>query len=116
MVYILIIISIGNTTNRKATMTHVPIVRKQDSPADAVELQRLPTFYMADYSVLGFRVSDCERALRILDRHAFIVRRGQGSAEVKIETVARMPAVMQLLRDNGVECEVADIAESMYQG
>ena len=97
-------------------MPHLPIVRKQHSPADVIELQHLPTFYMADYSVLGFRVNDCERALRILDRHAFIVRKGQGSAGVKIDNVARMQAAMQLLRDNGVECEVADIAESVYQG
>ena len=97
-------------------MTHVPIIRKKDPSADAIELSHLPTFYMADFSVLGFRVNDCERALRILDRHAFVIKRDQGSASVKIETVVRMQAVMQVLRDNGVDCEVADIAESMYQG
>lgn len=97
-------------------MAYFPIVRRKHQQTDPFNHRPLPTFYMEDFSVLGFQVSDCDRAVQILDRHAFRVRQMEDSSEVDIETAARMQAVMQLLKDNGLECEIADIAEGMYQG
>lgn len=97
-------------------MAYFPIVRKKHQHAQPLNHRALPTFYMEDFSVLGFQVNDCDQAMQILDRHAFTVRQMEGSREVDIETASRMQAVMQLLKDNGLECEIADIAEGMYQG
>lgn len=97
-------------------MAYCPIVRKNDQPTDTMDRQQLPAFYMEDFSILGFRVNDCSQAVQVLDRHAFVVRQEKGSAAVDIETAARMQAVMQLLEDSGLECEIADVAAGMYQG
>ena len=97
-------------------MAYYPILRKQDRLEGAIDQREMPIFYMQDYTVLGFRVNDCDLALEVLDRHAFAVRRGQGSKGVDIETAARVLAVMQLLEDNGLECEITDMAEGIYQG
>ncbi len=97
-------------------MAYYPIVQKNDPPTDTMDRQQLPGFYMHDFSVLGFRVNDCGQAVQVLDRHAFVVRRDKGSLAVDIETATRMQAVMQLLEDNGLECEIADVAEGLYQG
>ena len=97
-------------------MAYFPIVRKKHQHGQPLNHRALPTFYMEDFSVLGFQVNDCDQAMQILDRHAFTVRQMEGSREVDIETASRMQAVMQLLKDNGLECEIADIAEGMYQG
>jgi hypothetical protein len=97
-------------------MAHYPIVEKKDRPAALAGIRQLPAFYMEDFSVLGFRVNDCDRAVRILDRHAFTLTRTEGSVEVDVQPAARIQEVMQLLKGNGLECEIADVAEGMYQG
>lgn len=97
-------------------MAYYPIVHKYDrSPAMADQLW-LPTFYMEDFSVLGFRVSDCDQAVKILERHAFIIKRSDGCIAVNIERASRIQEVLHLLNENGTQCEIADIAEEMYQG
>ena len=97
-------------------MAYYPIVQKNDRPVATPGHRLLPTFYMEDFSVLGFRVNDCGRAIRVLDRHAFSLKRAGGSIEVDIARASQMHDVLQLLNGNGLECEIADIAEGMYQG
>ena len=97
-------------------MAYYPIVQKNDRPVATTGHRLLPTFYMEDFSVVGFRVNDCDHAIRILDRHAFSLKREGGSIEVDIAWASQMHDVMQLLNGNGLECEIADIAEGMYQG
>ena len=97
-------------------MAYYPIVQKNDRPIATAGHRLLPTFYMEDFSVLGLRVKDCSQAVRMLDRHAFSLKRADGNMMVKIETVSRMHEVMRLLNADGLECEIADIAEGMYQG
>ena len=97
-------------------MAYYPIIRKHEPLEPAIDQRDLPIFYMQDYSVLGFRVNDCDHALEVLDRHAFPVRHGHGSKGVDINPAARVRAVMQLLADNGLECEIADLADGIYQG
>lgn len=97
-------------------MAYYPIMRKHDRLEGAIDQRKMPTFYMQDYTVLGFRVDDCDQVLEILDRHAFTVSREKGSKGVDIESAERIRTLMQLLEDNGLSCEIADIAEGIYQG
>jgi hypothetical protein len=97
-------------------MAHYPIVEKNDRPVALAGIRQLPAFYMEDFSVLGFRVNDCDRAVRILDRHAFTLKRTGEGVEVDVQPAARIQEVMQLLKENGLECEIADVAEGIYQG
>jgi hypothetical protein len=61
-------------------------------------------------------VNDCGRAIRVLDGHSFSLKRTDGGIEVEIAGAPQMHDVMQLLDGNGLECEIADIAEEIYQG
>lgn len=97
-------------------MAYYPIIQKNDRPVSTAGNRLLPTFYMEDFSVLGLRVKACNQAVLMLGRHAFSLKRAGGNMMVKIETASRMCDVMDLLKDNGLECEIADIAEGMYQG
>ena len=97
-------------------MAQFPIVKKNDRPVATAGHRPLPDFYMEDFSVMGFRVNDCDHAARILNRHAFALKRSNGSIEVDIKDASRMHAAMQLLNEHGLGCELADIAEGIYQG
>jgi hypothetical protein len=97
-------------------MAYYPIVHKYDRSAAMAAHRKLPTFYMEDFSVLGFRVSDCNQAIRILEQHAFIIKRDDGCIAVNIERASRIVEILQLLNKNGTQSEIADIAEEMYQG
>jgi hypothetical protein len=97
-------------------MAYYPIVQKNDRPVATSGHRLLPIFYMEDFSVVGFRVNDCDHATRVLDRHAFSLKRAGGCIEVDIARSSQMLDVMQLLNGNGLECEIADIAEGIYQG
>jgi hypothetical protein len=97
-------------------MAYYPIVRKTDRPEPITGQRPLPTFYMEDFSVVGFRVNDCDHAIRVLDRHAYSLKRAGGNTEVAIQRVSQLHDVVQLLNGNGLQCEIADIAEGMYQG
>lgn len=93
-------------------MANFPIVNKSDHPYQ----RQLPTFYMEDYSIIGFRVSNCEQAVRVLNEHAFSMDLADGNTDVHIQEASQIHRVMQLLNDHGLECEIADVAEGMYQG
>ena len=97
-------------------MAYYPIVQKNDRPVATSGHRLLPTFYMQDFSVIGFRVNDCDHAIRLLDRHAYSLKRAGRDIEIDIAGASQMHAVMKLLNGNGLECEIADIAEGMYQG
>jgi hypothetical protein len=97
-------------------MAYFPIVPKTDRTTERLIRRQLPAFYMEDYSVLGLRVNDCGRAVRIMERHAFSIRRVAGGVDVDIAGASRMHELIQLLEGNGLDCEIADIAVEIYQG
>ncbi|BBO76292.1 hypothetical protein DSCW_37090 [Desulfosarcina widdelii] len=94
-------------------MTYYPIVSRNQRQMDH---RPLPDFYMEDFSILGFQVSDCHRAEQILGANSFSLKDSDGSMAVYIETAAGIEDVVQLLKEGGVACEIADVAEGMYQG
>lgn len=97
-------------------MAYYPIIQKYCRPVATAGHRPLPIFYMADFSVIGLRVNDCDHAIRSLGQHSFALKRANGIFEVGIESATQMREVMLLLNGNGLECEIADIAEEMYQG
>jgi hypothetical protein len=80
------------------------------------DLHELPNFYMEDFTRLGFRVSDCDAAVKILDRQAFSISRKNGNAAVSLGGASQVAAAVRLLAENGVNCDIADVADGMYQG
>jgi hypothetical protein len=97
-------------------MTYYPIVSRNQRQMEAVNHRPLPDFYMEDFSILGLQVSDCRQAAQILDAHSFLLKNSDGSMAVNIEPATRIGDIVQLLKERGVACEIADVAEGMYQG
>jgi len=97
-------------------MTYYPIVSRNQRQMEAVDHRPLPDFYTEDFSIFGLRVSDCRRTVQILDAHSFTLEDSGRGVAVNIEPAAQIGDVVQLLQENGVACEIADVAEGMYQG
>lgn len=97
-------------------MSYYPIVGRRQMQMEGLHHRELPKAYMEDFSVLGLRVDDCERALGILDKTSFVLEQSQGHMLLKLENATRIQEVIQVLHDHGLACEVADVAQGMYQG
>jgi len=97
-------------------VAYYPIVKKNSSLDAITAGLALPAFYMEDFSVLGFRVDNCDDAARLLTHNAYDVQRTDAGINVKIETGSQIHAVVQLLEENGLACDLADVADGMYQG
>lgn len=97
-------------------MPTYPIIQKNNLTCETAESLDLPTFYMEDFSVLGFRVNDCNQAEAVLGDKGFVLKRKKRSLSVAIEKAMQIKDVVQLLNKSGLECEIADVADGMYQG
>ena len=81
-----------------------------------VHRERLPLFYMNDYSRLGLRVSSCEDARRVLAENRFGVVEDEEGSHVVLANAAEVQAAVAQLNRRGVACDVADLADQIYQG
>lgn len=97
-------------------MGYYPIVGRNETQMEGLRHRELPTAYMEDFSVFGFRVDDCRRALSILAESSIDVKQRHGCTLLKIEGASQVKAVIEVLRANGLACEVTDVAQGMYQG
>ncbi len=101
-------------------MRFLPIVPKPDTHdqirTSGVFAGPLPRFYMNDYSVMGLRVSDCAATFRLLAAHHYAVTERQGCRGIAIRAAAEIPQIVELLAQNGLNGEVTDVAEQIYQG
>lgn len=97
-------------------MAFFPIIQKHGRSPAATLHRQLPDFYMEDFSILGLQVSDCDHAVRILDQHQFPLKKWEQGIEVDIQGSLHVQDVISLLRSQGLECEIADVADGMYQG
>ena len=101
-------------------MRFIPILAKPDGQgpgqADEVFAGPLPAFYMNDFSVMGLRVSDCTATFALLASHGYALRHRQGCRGVAIRTAAEIRPIIELLAENGIGGEMADLVDQVYQG
>lgn len=76
----------------------------------------LPAFYMSDYSVLGLLVSNHHEATRILEENGFSIIREPGSVKVVYDDPAHLQEMLRILTRHGIDVEIADIVDQVYQG
>ena len=76
----------------------------------------LPSFYMSDYSVLGILVDEYQDAIRILEENEFSVIQEHNGIEVVIDNEARLQKIFRVLKRHGIDYEVADVVDQVYQG
>jgi hypothetical protein len=97
-------------------MAYFPVIQKHSRALSAAHHRPLPDFYMADFSILGFRVSDCDRAIQILNQHHFPLKRIHDGVEVGVDGPGQIQEAVRLLKGGGLDCDIADVAEGLYQG
>jgi hypothetical protein len=97
-------------------MATFQIVRHKKGRQIGPELHDLPALYMEDFSRLGFSVSDCEATCRVLEQNAFRLNWDGKNATVRLEGISQVAAVVQLLAESDINCDIADVADGIYQG
>ena len=100
-------------------MTTLPLIAKEGVHHGRwrhTRRARLPVFYMNDYTRLGLRVHPCDEALRVLEENRYGLIQDDDGVQVALEGAAQIQTVVQLLNDHGVHCEMADVADQVYQG
>jgi hypothetical protein len=100
-------------------MVRLPIVPKTartpgSSSIDGIEVE-LPLFYMSDFSVMGLWVSDCGRAVRILQER-FPITTGGCHPEILVDGTHGIIEVVETLKSAGIDSRVGDIVDQVYQG
>jgi hypothetical protein len=100
-------------------MAKWPLISRQGTlqgNGEHTHRKRLPLFYMNDYSRLGLRVASCDDARRLLAENRFGVVRDAEGFHVDLENAAAVQAAVALLNSLGVACDIADLADQIYQG
>lgn len=97
-------------------MPRLPIVSNESNTLMCLPDSLLPTFYMADYSILGLRVGNLGAAVRLLEKNGIALHIKAGHVELSVEKKDQIPHVIQLLKANHISCDIADIVEHIYQG
>ena len=92
-----------------------PDIRGQTRGAGALP-EPLPAFYMNDYSVMGLQVNDCAAAFKLLEAHHYTLTHRRKCRGVIIRSAREIRQIIDLLSQNGLNGEMADIAEQIYQG
>ena len=76
----------------------------------------LPVFCLLEYSVLGLLVDMPETAIRVLAGNGYPVAEDDFGAEVTIDHARQLREMVQLLRVQGIDCEVGNVVDHVYQG
>ena len=102
-------------------MGRLPIFSNEtDSDAPARQrcqrAENLPLNYMADYSVLGLRVSRLSTAVDLLKSHGYTLIDTGGGTDVVIDRFGGLAQILHLLRQHRIDTGLSDIADQLYQG
>lgn len=97
-------------------MPRMPIVPNESNALICLPDSLLPNFYMEDFTVLGLRVGNLEAAVRELEKNGIALFKKAEYIELSVEQRDQIPHVVKLLTANDIPCEIADIAEHLYQG
>jgi len=96
-------------------MGKIPIIQK-DRVSLGTHNNTLPTWYMADYSVIALVVDQIEAAARTLQENGFPLIEGTDGKTVMFDSPAGLDRIITLLRDHTIECSLSDSVTQIYQG
>ena len=85
------------------------------SKAVFLESCQLPDFYMADFSIQAFAVRQYDDACDLLRRAGYRLLDKAASADILIDHAGQLVAISSLFAHNGIQAELSDIADSLYQ-
>ena len=76
---------------------------------------RLPTFYMEDFSILGFSVQQYDKARELLRKAGYKMLDKQFGTDILIDDAKQVVKIKDILQNNGIKAELSDIADTIYQ-
>ena len=97
-------------------MGTLPILDRCNDCNSELSSESLPAFYMEDYSVIGLRVDGLDASLQILKEGNFQVNSVSNRFEITIDNAGQIPKIVSLLGRHGIDGELSDIIEQVYQG
>ena len=97
-------------------MGALPVLQQGSRAPFCPSNHSLPLFYMNDYSVLGLLVSDLDITYQLLVNQNLAIVRNADHIAISIEWPGQISEIVNLLDRNGIDCEITDIADQIYQG
>lgn len=85
------------------------------SKAVYLESCQLPDFYMADYSIQALAVRQYGEACDLLRRAGYTLLDKAVSVDIIIDHAGKLMEIHSLFRQNGIQAELSDIADTLYQ-
>jgi hypothetical protein len=85
------------------------------SRAAFLETCSLPDFYMEDFSIQGFSVRQYKEACELLRREGYAVLDKKFSTDIIVDRFEEIPTISSLFKMNGIEAQLSDIADTLYQ-
>jgi hypothetical protein len=85
------------------------------SKAVYLESCELPDFYMEDFSIQGFSVDRYDEARELLRRTGYTLLDKRVSADILIDRVEQVRTIHSLFEQNGIQAQLTDIADTIYQ-
>jgi hypothetical protein len=76
----------------------------------------MPDFYMSDFSLLGLVVDDYERTLQLFNDKSLPLKWTHSGAAYPFNHSEQLQDLVRFLRSSGIDCDLSDIAEQIYQG
>jgi hypothetical protein len=101
---------------KEKTMIKIVLV-SDDCRCKAAYLEtcRLPDFYMADFSIQGLVVRRYTDARDLLLHAGYTLLDKRVNSDIIIDHVKELGTICSLLEQNGIQAELSDIADTMYQ-
>lgn len=85
------------------------------SKAAFLESYDLPDFYMEDFSIQGFTVDRYDEARELLRDSGYTLLDKSVSADILIDSAGQLGAIDALFALNGIQAQLTDIADTIYQ-
>jgi hypothetical protein len=80
-----------------------------------LETFQLPDFYMEDFSIQAFTVRQYDGARDLLRRAGYTILDKIISADIIIDHADQLRAIRSLFEQHGIQAELSDIADTIYQ-
>jgi hypothetical protein len=77
--------------------------------------RKLPTNYMADFTLMGFVVDRYQEARALLISAGFRVDEQEGGSDISISSSGHLLKIKALLTAHDIRCDFSDIADTLYQ-
>lgn len=97
-------------------MVQIALVENShNSKANYLAGCRLPTFYMEDFTLLGFPVMGVEQVRELLEEQGYILTVNNGGYNISLENHLEVAVLSEFFQNNNIDTSLTDIADTFYQ-